>query len=115
VTLELDGRALKAVLEQGFSLEAGMVQVSGLRARYDMARPAQARLVDVEVNGAPVRDEAAYRVATNSFLAEGGDGYKGFTLGRVLDRGVVISEVIADHVRAAHVVTAPGPGRLVPA
>jgi 2',3'-cyclic-nucleotide 2'-phosphodiesterase (5'-nucleotidase family) len=42
VTLELDGRALKAVLEQGFSLEAGMVQVSGLRARYDMARPAQA-------------------------------------------------------------------------
>jgi 2',3'-cyclic-nucleotide 2'-phosphodiesterase (5'-nucleotidase family) len=115
VTLELAGRALKEVLEQGFSLEAGMVQVSGLRARYDPSRPVGARLVDVEVNGAPVRDEQTYRVATNSFLAEGGDGYAGFTRGRVLERGPVLSEVIAEHVRAARVVTAPAPGRLVPA
>jgi 2',3'-cyclic-nucleotide 2'-phosphodiesterase/3'-nucleotidase len=113
VTLALDGRAIKAVLEQGCSLEAGMVQVSGLRARYDLARPAHARLVDVEVNGAPVRDEQAYRVATNSFLAEGGDGYVGFNRGRVLERGSVLSDVIVEHVRAAKVVAAPPPGRLV--
>jgi 2',3'-cyclic-nucleotide 2'-phosphodiesterase (5'-nucleotidase family) len=113
VTVELDGRALTTVLEQGFSLEAGMVQVSGLRARYDPARPARSRLVEAEIGGAPVRDEQIYRVATNSFLAEGGDGYAGFTRGRVLDRGAVLSEVIADHVRAARVVTAPPPGRLL--
>jgi 2',3'-cyclic-nucleotide 2'-phosphodiesterase (5'-nucleotidase family) len=114
VTVELSGRALKAVLEQGFSLEAGMVQASGLRARYDLSRPAGARLVDLRVDGAPALDEATYRVATNSFLAEGGDGYEGFRQGRVLSRDAVMSDVIADHLRTAGTFSAPATGRLIP-
>ena len=77
VTVELDGRALRAVVEQGCSLDAGMVQVSGSRARYDLASARGARVVELDVGGRPVADARTYRVATNSFLAEGGDGYAG--------------------------------------
>ena len=115
VTVELDGRALREVVEQGCTLDAGMVQVSGLRARYDLSRPRQSRVVELQVDGAPVEDTRRYRVATNSFLAEGGDGYAAFRQGRVVSRDAVMSDVIADHVRRAGTVTAPAPGRLVPA
>ena len=43
VTVELDGRALRAVLEQGCTLDAGMLQVSGLRGPLRSVATAQAR------------------------------------------------------------------------
>lgn len=113
VTLEMSGRALKAVLEQGFSLEAGMVQVSGLQARYDVRRPIGSRLVDVQVGGAPVDEVKLYRATTNSFLAEGGDGYVAFREGRELGRDRQLSEILADHIKAVGTVTPPAGGRLV--
>jgi 5'-nucleotidase/UDP-sugar diphosphatase len=115
VTLELDGGALKAVLEQGFSLEAGMVQVSGLRARYDLERPPRARLVSLEIDGRPIDDHRRYRVATNSFLAEGGDGYLAFRQGTLVGKDVVLSDVLTDHIKRANTITPPPPGRLGPA
>ncbi len=56
VTLQLTGGALKRILEHGFSLEAGMIQVSGLRARYDLSRAVGARLVELDISGRPVDD-----------------------------------------------------------
>ena len=114
VTLEMEGGALKAALEQGFSLEAGMAQVSGLQARYDLSRPVGARLVSLDVGGQPADDHRRYRVTTNSFLAEGGDGYAAFRQGRVAARDAVLSDVLIDHVKRVKVVEPPGPGRLVP-
>jgi 2',3'-cyclic-nucleotide 2'-phosphodiesterase/3'-nucleotidase len=113
VTLELDGGALKAALEQGFSLEAGMAQVSGLLARYDLSRPIGARLVSLEIGGQPVDDHRSYRVTTNSFLAEGGDGYAAFRRGRIVSRDAVLSDVVSDYIRRLKVIEPPAPGRLV--
>ena len=81
VTIELDGGALRSIIEQGISLEAGMVQVSGLKAHYDLRRPPRSRLISLEIDGRPADDHRRYRVATNSFLAEGGDGYNAFRQG----------------------------------
>jgi 5'-nucleotidase / UDP-sugar diphosphatase len=113
VTIELEGGALKAVLEQGFSLEAGMVQVSGLKARCDLARPPRARLVHLEINGRPVDDHHRYRVATNSFLAEGGDGYIAFRQGTLVRKDAVLSDVLADHIKRTTIVAPPTSGRLM--
>jgi 5'-nucleotidase / UDP-sugar diphosphatase len=112
VTIELDGGALKAVLEQGFSLEAGMVQVSGLKARYDVQRPPRERLVSLEIDGRPVDDQRRYRVATNSFLAEGGDGYSAFRQGTLVGKDVVLSDMFADYIKRENTVGPPQPGRL---
>lgn len=114
VTLMLPGGALRSVLEQGCSLEAGMVQASGLRATYDPRRPAGSRVLEVRVGDAPLDPERLYRVTTNSFLSEGGDGYAGFLQGQVVGRDSVISELVLDHIRRAGVVDLPVMGRMVP-
>ena len=113
VTMALPGGALRAVLEQGCSLEAGMMQVAGLVAHVDLARPVGARVVDVTVNGAPLEPERTYRVTTNSFLAEGGDGYAAFRAGAVEARDDVLSALVLAHVRARGTVDLPAMGRVV--
>jgi 5'-nucleotidase/UDP-sugar diphosphatase len=39
VVCEMTGAQIREVLEQGLSLERGLIQVSGLRAAYDLSRP----------------------------------------------------------------------------
>jgi len=115
VTVELAGADLRGVLEHGLSLRAGMAQVSGLRATYDLGRPAGARLIALDVGGRPVEDAKIYRVATNSFLGEGGDGYGSFTRGRIIARDKQLSDLLCDHVAAVKTIEPPAMGRLVPA
>ena len=115
VALELSGRDLRGVVEQGVSLSAGMCQVSGLAAVYDLARPAGQRLLDLRVGERPVEDGRTYRVATNSFLAEGGDRYLSFRNGSEVGRGARLAECVIDHLKSAGTIDPPPPGRLVPA
>lgn len=115
VTVELTGADLRAVLEQGLSLQAGICQVSGLRATYDLRRPSGARLLTLEIGGRPAEDRKTYRVATNSFLAEGADGYTEFKRGRVVARDKLLSEVLCDYIREAKTIVPSPMGRLVPA
>ncbi|MFQ5789234.1 MAG: bifunctional metallophosphatase/5'-nucleotidase [Acidobacteriota bacterium] len=116
VVLELTGSQIREVLEQGLTLERGMIQVSGLAARYDLGRPKGRRLVALEIQGKPVNEERRYRVAVNSFMAEGGDLYQTFTRGkRVKEIDQDIAAVIINYLK-----THPGPvpppamGRLLP-
>jgi len=113
VTLELPGGALRSVLEHGCSLEAGLMQVSGLRVDYDLSRPVGARVHSVRVNDVPLEADRRYRVTTNSFLAEGGDGYAAFRDGRVLARDVVLSTLVLEHIAKAGAVRLPTMGRLM--
>jgi 2',3'-cyclic-nucleotide 2'-phosphodiesterase (5'-nucleotidase family) len=114
VTLELAGRDLKAVLEQGLTLQSGLLQASGLRAVYDLQRPAGSRLLEVAIGGNPLEDGRAYRVTTNGFLAQGGDNYRAFLAGRELARGGAIRDLLVEQVKAAGVISLPEPGRWVP-
>lgn len=115
VTVELTGRQIREVVEQGLTLERGMVQVSGLRAVYDLDRPAGRRLVTLTIGGRPADDARVYRVATNSFLAQGGDLYQTFLRGKVVaDGGTLLSDLLIDHFRRNRRVAPPAPGRLAP-
>lgn len=114
VTVAMSGGALRAVLEQGCSLEAGMVQVSGVQVTYDPARPVGARVRDVTVQGAPLEPSQRYLVSTNSFLAEGGDGYASFREGEVVRRGPVLSELVLTDLQRRGTIAPPALGRIVP-
>ena len=114
VVVELAGADLRGVLEHGLSLKAGISQVSGVRATYDLGRPIGHRLVSLEIGGAPVDDQRIYRVTTNSFLAEGGDGYASFKQGRIVGRDKQLSDLMCDYVSQVPVVELPPMGRLVP-
>ncbi len=79
VTLKLTGEEIVAMLEHGvgsFGQVSGkFLQVSGLRFYIDPANPAGERVVDVFIHGEPIDLEGVYTVATNDYLAAGGDGY----------------------------------------
>jgi len=114
--LEMSGAQIRAVVEQGLTLLRGMIQVSGLTARYDLGRPVGQRLVSLEIGPEPVDDERIYRVATANFMAEGGDLYETFTEGKwveTIERDIahLIVDYLQDH---SGPVPAPSHGRLIP-
>jgi len=82
VTVEVKGSDLRRALENGLSrlpTAAGRFpHVSGLRVEYDPQRPAGQRIMSVEAGGAPLQPDKFYRVATNDFMARGGDDYTEF-------------------------------------
>ncbi len=116
VTLEMTGAQIREILEQGFTLLRGMVQVSGLVAHYDLKRPIGERLLDLEIGGQPAEDNRIYRVSTNSFLAEGGDLYETFTRAKWADEiEKDIAEVVVDYLKKqSSPVRAPAMKRLIP-
>lgn len=79
VLIELTGRQVLEALEHGYrqvpEATGSFLQVSGLKATVDTAKPAGARVSDVAVNGEPLDMDRTYKVATNDFMARGGDGY----------------------------------------
>ncbi|MER5701287.1 bifunctional metallophosphatase/5'-nucleotidase [Micromonospora sp. NPDC002296] len=81
VTQTFTGAQLKNVLEQqfpGFNGQTAqrILQVSaGLTYSYDSTAPAGSRVSALALNGTPVDPAAGYRVTTNDFLANGGDGF----------------------------------------
>ena len=81
------GAQLKDVLEQQFAGFGGqtvtrILQVSaGFTYTYDSTRALGSRVSVLALNGVPIDPAATYRVATNDFLANGGDGFTFLTLG----------------------------------
>ena len=79
VVLEATGRAVIAALEHGLGAvekRAGRFpHISGLRVRYAPARPAGHRVLTATLDGTPLDPDGTYTLATNEFLARGGDGY----------------------------------------
>lgn len=114
VVCEMTGAQIKEVMEQGFSLERGMIQVSGLKAIYDMSRPVGSRLVSLEINGVPVDDRKTYKIATNSFVAQGGDLYQTFLGTKQGEEGPLLSDIVMDYLKRKGTVGPPAMGRLLP-
>lgn len=79
VTGEMTGAQIIEVLEQSFTLDKGMMQMAGLEVKYDSSKPEYDRVVEVRLaNGEKLQKDKTYLVATNNFLAEGGDKYSTF-------------------------------------
>ncbi|WP_455132602.1 5'-nucleotidase C-terminal domain-containing protein [Microbacterium aurum] len=66
---------------------------------YDATRPEGERITSVTIDGAPLEDEAAYRIGTFSFLASGGDNFRAFTQGTdYVDTGLLDYEAWVDGI-----------------
>jgi 2',3'-cyclic-nucleotide 2'-phosphodiesterase (5'-nucleotidase family) len=82
VKLELTGAQIEAALENGFSqvreVAGRFPQISGMNVVVDLSQPPGERVVSVTVNGEPLDPAKTYTVATNDFMASGGDGYQSF-------------------------------------
>jgi len=82
VAIKLIGREIKEALEHGVSAiekeEGRFPQVSGVVFTYSPSADIGSRVKEVIVSGKPLDPDKEYSVATNDFLAAGGDGYRAF-------------------------------------
>jgi 2',3'-cyclic-nucleotide 2'-phosphodiesterase (5'-nucleotidase family) len=90
VKLEISGAQVRQMLEHGFSVgDTGggrFPQVSGISVVWNPKAAVGARVVEIKVGGQPLDPAQRYTIATNDFLAKGGDGYKIFAgLPRLID------------------------------
>ncbi len=88
VMLELSGGDLLEALENGVSevenTAGRFPQVSGMSFVYDPAAAKGSRVTEVTVGGKPLDRAKIYRVATNDYMAGGGDGYAVLKKGRAV-------------------------------
>ena len=79
----VQGAAIRRAIENGLAQlpKAGgrFPQVSGMTVAATLSRPPGERVIAIRVGGVPLDDTKLYTVATNDFLARGGDGYTMFT------------------------------------
>lgn len=98
VTMKLPGATIRAILEQSLSYGTTPLEFSGMTVWFDQSRSPRDRVVNIFVGGKPIGEERLYTVATNSFLAGGGDGYPWFRDGvEIHDTGRNILDVEVAH------------------
>lgn len=114
VTMDLTGEQVVQVLEEGANSRYGTVQVSGLRWAYEAAAPFGDRVTSVTLpDGTPIDPAATYRVATNNFMATGGDQFTTLTQGsNTVDTGINLVDTVVDYLADNSAVDPQVEGRL---
>ena len=119
VKLQVTGAQLLEALEHGVSaVEEGagrFPSTSGIAMTWTRNAMPGERVKSVSVNGKPLDPMATYTVATNDFMAKGGDGYAVFTEARTLIDGAAakyMASMVMDFVAAAGEVAPKVEGRV---
>jgi len=118
VVMELNGGEIGLLLEQQWSAtrsEANIMQVSrGFSYAWDGSRPAGRRVVpgSIRLDGAPLRAGGRYRLAVNSYMADGGDGLAILkTIGHRI-RGPLTFDAVAHYLSTNPGLAAPARDRI---
>lgn len=102
VTMTIKGGDLLTLLNHAANLSNGVMQVShGMDMVYDSSKPAGERLVSASINGKAITTDALYPIVTNTFLADGGDGFSQFLNGQNAKEmpGYYVSDAVTDYLK----------------
>jgi 2',3'-cyclic-nucleotide 2'-phosphodiesterase (5'-nucleotidase family) len=118
ITKELTGKDIKDALEHGLkdmpNSAGSMAQFGGLTVTADITKPAGQRVVDIKLtNGKKFSETDKYVVASNDFMANGGDGYVMFKGKKDIANFAALDEVTAEYIKSTGKVPANADGRLV--
>lgn len=129
VAIRLSGRLIREALEHGVSAvgqeEGRFPQVSGLAFTYSVSAPPGSRIREVFINCEVLDPDKDYIVATNDFMAAGGDGYKTFSRavttsddeeagGKIVynDSGSWLKDVVVDYIKKHREISPSAGGRI---
>ena len=121
VAFDLTGEQIMAALENGVSqvedVQGKFPQVAGLRFIWNPGAKPGNRIVSAEVKKGggyvSINPSATYRVVTNNFLYQGGDGYTMFPQGTgFINLGYTDYEVLAEYIAANSPVNSRIEGRI---
>lgn len=113
---EVTGAVVKEILEHGTraypEASGGFPHVAGMSYQIDLSRSVGDRVVNLMVNGEPINLEGSYQLATNDFLAAGGDDYTMLGDLPTVARMMAMDEALADYLAAAGEVAPAVEGRI---
>jgi 2',3'-cyclic-nucleotide 2'-phosphodiesterase (5'-nucleotidase family) len=135
VAIRLKGKQIRDTLEHGVSAiadDAGRFpQISGIRFTFQPSKKTGSRVGDIFIGNTPLDLEKEYAIATNDFLAAGGDGFSAFgeavrssrdyaIVGGAMkgekllysNAGKWLRDVVIDRIRAAGVIAPTVEGRI---
>ncbi len=115
-TADLTGAQIKTLLEQAVGDGGKGIQVAGLIFAYNPGAPGGGRIVSIsKTDGTPV-DMAdtvkTLRVAANSYMASGADGFALYKLVTSLDTHILFRDALIEQVQQSGRVTAHIQGRI---
>jgi 5'-nucleotidase / UDP-sugar diphosphatase len=117
--VELSGADILIALENGvskFEARAGRFpQVAGLAFVFDPKKPVGQRIVSASIGGTPLNPKRLYKVATNDFMARGGDGYYVMAKAKKLEdasEGHLLTQIVADYFSAKGTIGQQTDGRI---
>ena len=120
VKLELTGSQILEALENGVSEvernSGRFPQVSGMTFTYNPKAKAGSRINSVKVGNSPLSKGRTYTIATNDFLAKGGDGYSVFKKGKIIIDAYgakLMASMVMDYIKAKGRVSPKVEGRIV--
>ncbi|KAA2267218.1 bifunctional metallophosphatase/5'-nucleotidase [Solihabitans fulvus] len=104
-TLDLTGQQILALLEQQWKNDLGpkVLDIAGITYAFKDAGEAGSKIVadSVKIGDQPLDAAKTYRVATNNFLAGGGDGFTTFTQAKNPSPGPIDVDVFEAYFKAA--------------
>ncbi|MGL6024250.1 MAG: bifunctional metallophosphatase/5'-nucleotidase, partial [Cetobacterium sp.] len=103
ITKEVKGSDLQKAVENGLrsypeSLGA-MAQISGMTVKFNVKNPAYRRVLEIKVGNEKLDLNKIYIVATNDFMAAGGDGYSSLALGKDVAHYPGLDEVLTEYIQ----------------
>ncbi|HPA55706.1 MAG TPA: 5'-nucleotidase C-terminal domain-containing protein, partial [Bacillota bacterium] len=102
VVKKIKGSDIIAALEHGVSQypapNGGFPHVAGIRFAFDPAAAAGSRITKAEIGGKALDPNAEYLLATNDFMAVGGDNYTMFAPGPVITELPGLDEIVMEYI-----------------
>jgi len=107
--IEISGQDIKDLLEHGYSAlpeaSGSFSQVSGVTFDFDVNQEANQRISNIKVANKDLDLEQTYKLATNDFITNGGDGYTMFTDKTVISEidpiDVIVTKYLKEVVNSA--------------
>ncbi|GMG95426.1 5'-nucleotidase C-terminal domain-containing protein [Tepidimicrobium xylanilyticum] len=116
VVLELTGEDIIKALEHGvdtYPEPAGKFpHVAGMTYKIDPSKEAGSRIVELLIDGKPVELNKTYTLATNDFLAVGGDGYTMFGDAPIVGEFEGLDEALIKYIEKIGVIDYQAEGRI---
>jgi len=117
VTKKLTGAQIKAGLENGVDSypesKGAFPHVSGLTFAIDTAQAVGSRVHSMKIKGQPVDMNKQYLVATNDFMAAGGDEYTSFKDSPIVNEFPALEEALIAYIQKLGTVNVKAEDRIV--
>jgi 2',3'-cyclic-nucleotide 2'-phosphodiesterase (5'-nucleotidase family) len=120
VTARVTGQVILAALENGFSrlpqTSGRFPQISGLQVQIRPSAAPGSRVQSVMVNGEMLDPARTYSLATNDFMARGGDGYTMLAAGNGItaDTGdILLARAVMDYAQKQGSIAEKVEGRII--